>query len=79
VTPASFRIASAITETTLPKAFRHGTHRIVVPSETLFQFRPSASRMGMTWLGNIAGLDRIGIPLVVAVRPNFCSVSVSQG
>ena len=35
--------------------------------------------MGITWLGNIAGLDRIGIPLVMAVRPNFCSVSVSQG
>jgi YcaO-like protein with predicted kinase domain len=63
----------------LPKAFRHGTHRLISPSETLARFRPFASRMGITRLGNITGLDRIGIPVVVAVRPNSRSVSVSQG
>jgi YcaO-like protein with predicted kinase domain len=36
-------------------------------------------QMGITRLGNITGLDRIGIPVVVAVRPNSRSVSVSQG
>src|SRR5205823_1572281 len=30
-------------------------------------------------LGNITGLDHIGIPVAVAVRPNSRSVSVSQG
>jgi ribosomal protein S12 methylthiotransferase accessory factor len=35
--------------------------------------------MGITRLGNITGLDRIGIPVVTAVRPNSRSVSVSQG
>jgi YcaO-like protein with predicted kinase domain len=35
--------------------------------------------MGITRLGNITGLDHIGIPVVVAVRPNSRSVSVSQG
>ncbi len=35
--------------------------------------------MGITRLGNITGLDRIGIPVAVAVRPNSSSVSVSQG
>jgi ribosomal protein S12 methylthiotransferase accessory factor len=35
--------------------------------------------MGITRLGNITGLDRIGIPVAVAVRPNSRSVSVSQG
>src|SRR5207244_6295350 len=62
-----------------PKAFRYGTHRSVAPSETLIRFRPFASRMGITRLGNVTGLDRIGIPVVVAVRPNSRSVSVSQG
>ena len=38
--------------------------------------RPSNSA---TRLGNITGLDRIGIPVAVAVRPNSRSVSVSQG
>src|SRR5947209_7197122 len=37
------------------------------------------ARMGITRLGNITGLDRIGIPVAVAVRPNSRSVSVSQG
>ena len=36
-------------------------------------------RMGITRLANITGLDRIGIPVAIAVRPNSRSVSVSQG
>jgi YcaO-like protein with predicted kinase domain len=78
VSPADLRIAAAA-ETAVPKAFRRGTHRIVAPSETLIRFRPLAPRMGITRLGNVTGLDRIGIPVVVAVRPNSRSVSVSQG
>ena len=70
---------SAVVDTALLKAFRHGTHRLISPSETLARFRPFASRMGITRLGNITGLDRIGIPVVIAVRPNSRSVSVSQG
>jgi len=41
--------------------------------------RPFAAQMGITRLGNVTGLDRVGIPVVVAVRPNSRSVSVSQG
>jgi len=37
------------------------------------------ARMGITRLGNITGLDRIGIPVAIGVRPNSRSVSVSQG
>lgn len=77
--PANHRIARAVTEPAVPKAFRRGTHRIAAPAETLTKFRPLASRMGITRLDNVTGLDRIGIPVVVAVRPNSRSVSVSQG
>lgn len=63
----------------LPKLFRDGTHRLATPAETLARVRPLAARMGITRLGNITGLDRIGIPVAVAVRPNSRSVSVSQG
>ena len=62
-----------------PKRFRRGTHRAVAPAETLARVRPLMARMGITRLGNITGLDRIGIPVAVAVRPNSRSVSVSQG
>src|SRR5262252_8690331 len=63
----------------MPKAIRRGTHRVFAPSETLARFRPLAPQMGITRLGNVTGLDRIGIPVAIAVRPNSRSVSVSQG
>jgi YcaO-like protein with predicted kinase domain len=79
VTLAGLPIASAVAETPLPKAFRQGTHRIVEPAETLARYRPLASSIGITRLGNIRGLDRIGIPVVATIRLNSRSVSVSQG
>jgi YcaO-like protein with predicted kinase domain len=79
VTPVGSSIACAALGVALPKEFRRGTHRIVTPSQTLARFRGFAAEMGITRLGNITGLDRIGIPVAVAVRPNSRSVSVSQG
>jgi ribosomal protein S12 methylthiotransferase accessory factor len=63
----------------LAKGFWQGTHRAVSPADTLRRVRPYAGRMGITRLGNVTGLDRIGIPVAIAVRPNSRSVSVSQG
>src|SRR3954454_14847593 len=63
----------------VPKAVRRWTHRVGSPAETLGRGGPLMARMGITRLGNITGLDRIGIPVAVAVRPNSRSVSVSQG
>jgi YcaO-like protein with predicted kinase domain len=70
---------AGVLDQALPKRFRQGTHRTAVPDETLARVRPYARQMGITRLGNITGLDRIGIPVAVAVRPNSRSVSVSQG
>jgi ribosomal protein S12 methylthiotransferase accessory factor len=74
----SFGLAQAF-DRRLPKAFRQGTHRVAAPAETLARVRPYMARMGITRLGNITGLDHIGIPVAIAVRPNSRSVSVSQG
>jgi ribosomal protein S12 methylthiotransferase accessory factor len=79
VTPASLRIQQAVAEAALPKGFLRGTHRLATPADTLARFYPLALQMGITRLGNITGLDRVGIPVVAAVRPNSRSVSVSQG
>ena len=68
-----------VVEEPAPKLFRQGTHRTVAPGETLARVRPQMARMGITRIGNITGLDRIGIPVAIAVRPNSRSVSVSQG
>jgi YcaO-like protein with predicted kinase domain len=66
-------------EGTVLKTFTRGTHRTASPDETLTRYGQLARRMGITRLGNVTGLDYIGIPIAVAVRPNSRSVSVSQG
>lgn len=62
-----------------PKAFRLGTHRLIPPAATLETLRPLMPAMGITRIANITGLDRIGIPVTVACRPNSRALSVSQG
>ena len=47
--------------------------------ETLERLRPLTRSMGITRVANLTGLDRIGIPVAAAFRPNARSLSVSQG
>ncbi|HEX7587607.1 MAG TPA: YcaO-like family protein [Anaerolineae bacterium] len=61
------------------KVFKRGTHRTDAPDDTLARVADKARQIGITRLGNVTGLDRIGIPVTVAVRPNSRSFSVSQG
>ncbi|MFW8635148.1 YcaO-like family protein [Cribrihabitans pelagius] len=61
------------------KKFLHGTHRLRGPAQTLEQVRPHLDRMGITRIANLTGLDRIGLPVVMAARPNSRSVAVSLG
>jgi ribosomal protein S12 methylthiotransferase accessory factor len=61
------------------KTFRHGTHRVVTPMETLTRVQRFMAQMGITRISNITGLDRIGIPVAIACRPNSRGLSVSQG
>jgi YcaO-like protein with predicted kinase domain len=59
--------------------FRRGTHRVTGPEDTLARIRPLAAAMGITRIGNITGLDDIGIPVAVSVRPRSRSIAVSLG
>lgn len=61
------------------KGYKSGTHRLVPPAETLARLRPLLPRIGITRIANVTGLDTIGIPVVMAIRPNSRSLSVSQG
>jgi ribosomal protein S12 methylthiotransferase accessory factor len=56
-----------------------GTHRICTPAETLRRVMPMLPTLGITRISNVTGLDRIGIPVAMAYRPNARSISVSQG
>lgn len=60
------------------QALRNGS-RVVPPEQTWERIRPILSEFGITRIGDITGLDRIGIPVWIAVRPNARTLSVSQG
>jgi YcaO-like protein with predicted kinase domain len=61
------------------KGFLRGTHRTIPPESTLENLRGSRAAMGITRVANVTGLDRIGIPVALAFRPNSRSLAVSQG
>jgi ribosomal protein S12 methylthiotransferase accessory factor len=61
------------------KQYWHGTHRTASPSETLERVRPYFKPIGLTRIANITGLDKIGIPVTISIRPNSYSVSTSSG
>jgi YcaO-like protein with predicted kinase domain len=61
------------------KSWRRGTHRTVGPSRTIEQVEPHARKLGITRVANVTGLDYLGVPVFMAVRPNARSLSVAQG
>lgn len=62
-----------------PKRFQGTTHRICSPEQTLERIRPLAPRAGVTRVADITGLDRVGIPVTLAIRPNARSLVGSSG
>jgi YcaO-like protein with predicted kinase domain len=61
------------------KTYTRGTHRRCAPEKTMSAVCPHMATMGITRVAGITGLDRIGIPVYMASRPNSRSVAVSQG
>ena len=61
------------------KRYFEGTHRTCSPDETLARVQPLLREVGITRIANLTGLDRVGVPVAMAVRPNARSVSISQG
>ena len=56
-----------------------GLHRVCTAQQTLDRVLPIKHKFGITRLANVTGLDRVGLPVVLAIRPNARSISVSQG
>ena len=61
------------------KRTTRGTHRVRPPDETVAWARRHFPAFGITRVANVTGLDVIGIPVVMVVRPNARGLSVSQG
>jgi ribosomal protein S12 methylthiotransferase accessory factor len=62
-----------------PKQFTAGTHRVISPEETVERVRPFLPIMGITRIADVTGLDNLGVPVVMVMRPNSRSISVSPG
>ena len=63
----------------LNKGYTSGAHRLINPAQTLAKIKPHLPAMGITRCANVTGLDRIGIPVYCAIRPNGADLQVSNG
>ena len=72
-------VASSFLGPPTAKCFWNGTHRSRHPADTWAIVEPQLSRFGITRVGDVTGLDRIGIPVFMAIRPNARALAVSQG
>ena len=61
------------------KQFFAGTHRAMAPELTLERIRPHLGLAGITRVADITGLDTIGIPVAVAMRPASGTLAVEGG
>lgn len=61
------------------KIFFEGTQRTTSPSDTLKRITPYLQHAGITRIANITGLDRIGIPVTISIRPKNKSLCTSSG
>jgi len=61
------------------KLYQGTTHRVCSPEETFEKIFPVLPKAGITRLADITGLDRIGIPTILAMRPDAPTLSNSSG
>ncbi|MFD5749681.1 YcaO-like family protein [Streptomyces sp. NPDC127033] len=56
-----------------------GTHRTRPPGQTWQDVKPLLAGFGITRVADVTGLDDLGIPVTMAVRPLARTLSVAQG
>ncbi len=56
-----------------------GTIRARHPSETLATIKPHLLSIGITRVARVTGLDRVGVPTSVCIRPNSRHMATAQG
>ena len=61
------------------KLYSGSTHRACSPAETFERILPVLPIAGITRLADVTGLDRLGIPTILAMRPNAPTLSNSSG
>ena len=78
---ADFLTRLADEEARLSRSAHSGLYhdRVCDPADTVASLRPFFPSLGITRLARVTGLDRIGIPVYQAVRPNAKTLAVTQG
>ena len=71
--------ASGVPENSAKAIDLGGTVRDATPSCTLQRVLPILNTVGITRVANITGLDQVGVPTWMIVRPLARSLTVSQG
>jgi ribosomal protein S12 methylthiotransferase accessory factor len=66
-------------ESSATVVWHDGSRRILPPAATLARARPHHTAAGITRVAMLTGLDRVGIPVAAAYRPNSRSIAVHQG
>ena len=61
------------------KGYAFGTHRTRPPEETWRLIEPYLATAGVTRVADITGLDNVGIPTTLALRPNAPTMACSSG
>ncbi|ONI86984.1 hypothetical protein ALI144C_10090 [Actinosynnema sp. ALI-1.44] len=61
------------------KVFFTGTHRVRTPERTWEVIEPLLPRFGVTRVADVTGLDSLGVPVAMGVRPLARLLAVSQG
>ncbi|MET8699148.1 YcaO-like family protein [Kitasatospora sp. NPDC004723] len=61
------------------KTYFAGTHRTRHPADTWQAIKPLLDSYGITRVADVTGLDTLGIPVTMAVRPLARTLSVAQG
>jgi ribosomal protein S12 methylthiotransferase accessory factor len=59
--------------------FTAGTHRSATPDETMTMVRHHLAAAGVTRVADITGLDHVGVPTTLALRPNATTMACSSG
>ena len=60
-------------------AYTRGTYRIATPQATLARIAPLLPACGITRVTAVTHLDRLGVPVYCAIRPNGVVLQVSNG
>ncbi|WP_432194931.1 YcaO-like family protein [Streptomyces sp. bgisy027] len=63
----------------MKKVHFDGTHRVRHPEETWAIIDGLRGRFGITRVADVTGLDTLGVPVTMAVRPAAKTLTVSQG